>query len=65
LIHLAVPALPFGGVGASGIGAYHGRATFETFSHRKSVLLKPTWLDPSFFYPPYTNFKKKLVRKLL
>jgi aldehyde dehydrogenase (NAD+) len=65
LLHLTVPALPFGGVGASGMGAYHGRATFETFSHKKSVLVKPTWFDPSFFYPPYTNFKKKLIHKLL
>ena len=65
LLHLTVPSLPFGGVGPSGMGAYHGRATFETFSHKKSVLFKPTWLDPSFFYPPYTNFKQKLVRKLL
>jgi aldehyde dehydrogenase (NAD+) len=65
LIHLAMPSLPFGGVGASGMGAYHGRCTFETFSHRKSVLSKPTWLDPSFFYPPYTNFKQMVVRKLL
>jgi aldehyde dehydrogenase (NAD+) len=65
LLHLAVPSLPFGGIGQSGIGGYHGRATFETFSHRKSVLLKPTWLDPSFFYPPYNNFKKQVVRRLL
>ena len=65
LIHLTVPALPFGGVGASGMGAYHGRATFETFSHRKSVLVKPTWLDPSIFYPPYNNFKKKWIRRIL
>jgi len=65
LLHLAVPSLPFGGVGASGMGAYHGRATFETFSHQKSVLVKPTWFDPSFFYPPYTDFKKKLIRKVL
>jgi aldehyde dehydrogenase (NAD+) len=65
LLHLTVPSLPFGGVGASGMGAYHGRATFETFSHKKSVLVKPTWFDPSFFYPPYTEFKKKLVRRIL
>jgi aldehyde dehydrogenase (NAD+) len=65
LIHLMVPALPFGGVGASGMGAYHGRATFETFSHRKSVLVKPTWLDPSIFYPPYNDFKKKWIRRIL
>jgi aldehyde dehydrogenase (NAD+) len=65
LLHLTVPSLPFGGVGPSGMGAYHGRATFETFSHKKSVLVKPTWFDPSFFYPPYTPFKKKIVRKLV
>jgi aldehyde dehydrogenase (NAD+) len=65
LIHLAVPSLPFGGVGASGIGAYHGRETFETFSHRKAVLLKPTWLDPPFFYPPYDEGKRKWARRLL
>ncbi len=65
LLHLAVPSLPFGGVGPSGMGAYHGRASFETFSHKKSVLVKPTWFDPSFFYPPYTAFKKKIVRKVL
>jgi len=65
LLHLAVPSLPFGGVGASGIGAYHGKASFETFSHRKAVLVKPTWLDPWFFYPPYTDAKKKWVRWVL
>jgi aldehyde dehydrogenase (NAD+) len=65
LLHLAVPSLPFGGVGASGMGAYHGRATFETFSHRKAVLSKPIWLDPSFVYPPYTSFKQKCARWLL
>jgi aldehyde dehydrogenase (NAD+) len=65
LLHLTVPSLPFGGVGPSGMGAYHGRASFETFSHKKSVLVKPTWLDPSIFYPPYTAFKKKIVRNVL
>ncbi len=65
LIHLTVPSLPFGGVGASGLGAYHGKVTFETFTHRKSVLIKPTWLDPSFFYPPYDEAKRKWVRRLL
>jgi aldehyde dehydrogenase (NAD+) len=65
LLHLAVPSLPFGGVGASGMGAYHGRASFETFSHRKAVLVKRTWLDPWFFYPPYNDTKKKWVRRLL
>jgi aldehyde dehydrogenase (NAD+) len=65
LIHLAIPSLPFGGVGASGFGAYHGKASFDTFSHRKSVLKKPTWLDPSFFYPPYNDAKRKWARRLL
>ncbi len=65
LLHTAVPALPFGGVGDSGQGAYHGKATFETFSHNKSVLVKPTWLDPSFFYPPYDESKRKWVRRIL
>lgn len=65
VFHLAVPGLPFGGVGASGMGAYHGRATFETFTHAKSVLTKPTALDPSIAYPPYRGLKAKLLRKLL
>jgi aldehyde dehydrogenase (NAD+) len=65
LLHLAVPELPFGGVGPSGTGAYHGRAGFDTFSHRKSVLRKPTKPDPSLLYPPYTALKSKLTRRLL
>lgn len=65
LYHLVPPTLPFGGVGESGQGAYHGRATFETFSHRKSVLRKPTRLDPPIAYPPYTEKKQKLIRRFL
>jgi aldehyde dehydrogenase (NAD+) len=65
LFHLAVPALPFGGVGASGMGAYHGRSSFETFTHEKSVLTKPTKLDPSVMYPPYKGLKAKLLRRFL
>ena len=64
-LHVSVPSLPFGGVGPSGMGAYHGRASFETFSHRKSVLVKPTWLDPRLLYPPYDETKKKWIRRLL
>jgi aldehyde dehydrogenase (NAD+) len=57
--------LPFGGVGASGMGAYHGRWGFEEFSHRKSVLTKPTRPDvSSFIYPPYTKMAQKLARRL-
>ncbi len=64
-LHLAVPELPFGGVGDSGMGAYHGRASFETFSHRKSVLSKSTAIDPPLLYPPYTKMKAKLIKHLL
>ncbi len=57
--------LPFGGVGASGMGAYHGRWGFEEFSHRKSVLTKPTRPDiSSFVYPPYTDRAWKLARRI-
>ena len=57
--------LPFGGVGASGMGAYHGKWGFEEFSHRKSVLTKPTRPDlSSFTYPPYTDRALKMARKL-
>jgi aldehyde dehydrogenase (NAD+) len=57
--------LPFGGVGASGMGAYHGRWGFEEFSHRKSVLTKPTRPDvSSLVYPPYTEKAWKLARRL-
>jgi aldehyde dehydrogenase (NAD+) len=65
LMHLVNHSLPFGGVGSSGMGAYHGRASFETFSHKKSVLVKRTWLDPWFFYPPYNDAKKKWVRRII
>ncbi|MGO8992219.1 MAG: aldehyde dehydrogenase family protein [Polyangiaceae bacterium] len=64
-LHLAVPGLPFGGVGESGMGAYHGRTTYETFSHRKAVLHKPTAMDPPLMYPPYTAAKSKWVKRLL
>jgi aldehyde dehydrogenase (NAD+) len=62
--HLLVNDLPFGGVGNSGTGAYHGKWGFETFSHRKAVLHKPTWLDPSLAYPPFGKAKEKIMRKL-
>ncbi len=65
VLHLAVPDLPFGGVGASGMGAYHGKAGFDTFTHHKPVLDKPTRPDPSLMYPPYTNTKQKILRKFL
>jgi aldehyde dehydrogenase (NAD+) len=64
-MHLANHDLPFGGVGESGMGAYHGRATFDVFSHKRSVLSKPTSLDAPVMYPPYDDTKKKLLRFLL
>ena len=65
LMHLAVPGLPFGGVGESGMGAYHGKASFETFSHRRAVLRKTTSIDPDLLYPPYTESKERWVRRLV
>jgi len=53
ITHITNPFLPFGGVGASGTGSYHGRATFETFSHRRSVMWRSTEVDPPTQYPPY------------
>jgi aldehyde dehydrogenase (NAD+) len=64
MYHLLVNELPFGGVGNSGTGAYHGKWGFETFSHRKSVLRKPTWPDPSLAYPPFTRLKERIMRKV-
>lgn len=64
IVHVAVPDMPFGGVGASGIGSYHGKAGFETFSHRKSVFSNPTFLDVKLRYPPYGDHLK-LIRRLM
>jgi aldehyde dehydrogenase (NAD+) len=63
VLHVAVPGLPFGGVGESGTGAYHGQAGFDRFSHLKSVLAKPTRPDPSVLYPPYSRLKRWLIRR--
>lgn len=65
MLHFAVSDLPFGGVGESGMGAYHGRASFDTFSHRKSVLRKPFMIDPSIMYPPYDESKEKWLKRLM
>jgi len=65
LLQLSVPGLPFGGVGQSGMGAYHGRWGFETFSHRRAVLHKPAKPDLPVQYPPYTGWKQKVLRKVL
>ena len=64
-MHCLVPQLPFGGVGASGMGAYHGQWGFEALSHRRAVLSKPAKPDPSLLYPPYTDRAMKILRRLL
>jgi aldehyde dehydrogenase (NAD+) len=65
VMHLAPPELPFGGVGPSGMGAYHGKASFDTFTHYKSVLHKPFYLDAPIRYPPYTDDKVKWAKRLI
>lgn len=64
VMQVTVPGLPFGGVGDSGIGAYHGKTSFDIFSHHKSVLKRPFWLDLKLRYPPYAG-KLKWVKLLL
>lgn len=63
LLHFSNPNLPFGGVGESGMGSYHGKFGFDTFSHRRGVHARSTRLDPALMYPPYTEKKQKLVRR--
>ena len=65
IIHLASERLPFGGVGESGMGQYHGKYGFDTFSHRKSIVHKSLMLDLPMRYQPYTSFKEKLIRIFL
>ena len=65
VVHLATPEMPFGGVGASGIGSYHGKFGFDTFSHKKSILDKKTWFDLPLRYQPYNNFILKLLKLFL
>ena len=64
ILHTAIWGMPFGGVGDSGIGAYHGQNSFHTLSHHKSVLKKPFWIDLDWRYPPYADkleFFKKMI----
>lgn len=65
VMHVLAPQLPFGGVGESGMGAYHGKWGFIAFSHRKAVLVMPVKPDLSVMYPPYSARDKKLLRRLL
>ncbi len=65
IIHLATSEMGFGGVGNSGMGSYHGKKSFETFSHEKSMVKKYNWLDLPMRYQPYNEMKEKLVRMFL
>ena len=65
LIHLATSEMPFGGVGESGMGSYHGEAGFEEFSHLRSIVDQKTWTDIPVRYRPYTEKKEKMIRKFL
>lgn len=64
-VQFANPNLPFGGVGESGIGAYHGKFSFDGFSHKKAVLYRTLGGDPAVRYPPYTPKKLRLVQALV
>lgn len=65
IIHLATSDMPFGGVGESGMGSYHGRVGFETFSHYRSIVDKKTWMDLPIRYQKYTRLKEKMLRMFL
>ena len=65
IVHLATSRMGFGGVGQSGMGSYHGRRSFDAFSHEKSIVNKHTWMDMPVRYMPYTQFKERLLRFFL
>lgn len=65
MLQFCVPDLPFGGVGTSGFGSYNGKTSFETFTHNKSVLERPTWLELPVRFPPYTSTKVSVLNMVL
>jgi aldehyde dehydrogenase (NAD+) len=65
VMHLSNSNLPFGGVGFSGIGSYHAKAGFDTFSHYKSILHKSFWFEPNLKYAPYSANKMKWIKRIM
>ena len=65
IMHIATHNMPFGGVGNSGMGSYHGKFGFDTFTHRKSVVFKPNFLDLPLRYQPYSKWKDKIIRMFM
>ncbi len=65
LMHITSDYLPFGGIGNSGIGNYHGEYGFLSFSHQKSVIEKTTWGEPDWKYPPYSDKKMKWLKRVM
>jgi aldehyde dehydrogenase (NAD+) len=65
VVNQIVPGLPFGGVGNSGMGSFHGRSTFDAFSHYKAVMRRSLWPDPDLRYPPFTKKKDRIAQRLL
>ena len=65
VIHLATSSMPFGGIGESGMGSYHGKTGFESFSHFRSIVDKKTWMDLPIRYQKYTGLKEKMMRMFL
>jgi aldehyde dehydrogenase (NAD+) len=65
IVSQIVPGLPFGGVGESGMGAFHGRYTFEAFSREKAVVRRPFYADLDVRYPPFTAMKDRILQWLL
>ena len=65
IIHLATPHMAFGGVGNSGMGSYHGKKSFDTFTHYRSIVRKSTWLDLPMRYHPYSEKKLNMIRRFM
>lgn len=65
IVHLSNHNIPFGGIGESGMGQYHGKPSFETFSHAKAIVKSSTWIDIPVRYQPYTSWKNKLLHKFM